>query len=124
MLLASFVQQSQLRFAVDKISDSLGIDKSKFKVFEIDKSELLIVYNIPNYGNVEFNSVWKNTISLHCKKQQNVYFSINAMNELIRNLNGGKHSLDFKIDWDNYSNSLIILRSSKLNIIPMREIFI
>ena len=46
------------------------------------------------------------TISLHRKKNTNTLYTINALNDLIRELNAGKLDKTYPIKWENYKNSL------------------
>ena len=61
-----------------------------------------------------------NTISLHRKKQSNTLYTINALNEVIRDLNGGVLDKRFPIPWEQYQNSLLLTNDSGLNKIPTR----
>ena len=61
-----------------------------------------------------------NTISLHRKKQSNTLYTINALNEVIRELNGGVLDKRFPIPWDDYYNSLLLTNENGLNKIPTK----
>jgi len=56
-----------------------------------------------------------NTISLHRKKQSNTLYTINALNEVIRSLNGGVLDKRFPIPWEDYQNTLLLTNESGLN---------
>ena len=60
------------------------------------------------------------TISLHRKKHTNTLYTINALNDLIRELNDGKLDKRFPIEWKNYRNSLLLTGEEGLNKIPTR----
>ena len=62
----------------------------------------------------------QDTISLHRKKHTNTLYTINALNDLIRELNGGKLDKSFSVDWENYRNSLLLTSDSGLNKIPTK----
>jgi len=62
----------------------------------------------------------QDTISLHRKKNTNTLYTINALNDLIRELNNGKLDKTFPIDWENYKNSLLLTNDEGLNKIPTR----
>ena len=56
-------------------------------VLEIkDSSELVVTYNV-DQGNI--SNIPANTILVHRKKESNTLYTINALNELIKSLNGG-----------------------------------
>ena len=69
--------------------------------------------------DIDFNSV-QNTISLHRKKQSNTLYTINALNEVIRELNGGVLDKRFPIPWEDYHNSLLLTNDNGLNKIPTK----
>jgi hypothetical protein len=60
------------------------------------------------------------TISLHRKKHTNTLYTINALNDLIRELNNGKLDKSFSIEWENYKNSLLLTNDNGLNKIPTK----
>ena len=78
-----------------------------------------------NCNNVEYDDDYvseeiPNTISLHRKKQSNTLYTINALNEVIRELNGGVLDKKFPIPWEDYHNSLLLTNDEGLNKIPTK----
>jgi hypothetical protein len=65
----------------------------------IGKNEYVITYNVEQ-GNV--SDIPENTILVHRKKESNTLYTINALNELIKRLNGGVVDTKFPIDWNHY----------------------
>ena len=70
------------------------------------------------YG-VDYNAV-SGTISLHRKKQSNTLYTINALNECVKNLNNGVMDDKFVIPWENFKNMLLVTNSEGLNKINTR----
>ncbi len=122
ILLLSFINKDQIYLALDKISETLNIKKSQIFVFKIqDTEELIVTYNLnPNYTNIKFNSIWPNTISIHRKKQTNTLYSLNAMNELIKKKNGGVFKKEYALHWEDFKNSLMIIKNGKLKILKIQ----
>jgi hypothetical protein len=123
LLLASFAQKAELYDAIDQISEILNINKDSIFTFqnENEEGEYILSYNMnPEYANIKFNTVWKNTISVHRKKQTNTLYSLNAMNEYIKSKNNGVLNKEYQIDWTQFSNSFLIIKGGKLKIIPLR----
>ena len=54
------------------------------------------------------------------KKDTNTLYTINALNDLIRELNDGKLDKTFPIEWENYKNCLLLTGDEGLNKIPTR----
>ena len=71
-------------------------------------NNLMLTYNI---NQDKFNTInyYKNTISVHRKKDSNTLYTINSLNALIKSLNGGVLDNNFKIDWDMYKNKILLV---------------
>jgi hypothetical protein len=50
----------------------------------------------------------KDTISINRKKDTNTFYSINALNSLIRVLNNGLLDKTYRIDWPQYRDTLLL----------------
>jgi hypothetical protein len=68
--------------------------------------ELFITYNI----DTQFKPVTplENTILIHRKKESNTLYTINALNELIKEENSGTLDIKFVLDWTKFKNSIIL----------------
>ena len=125
LLLASFVDKDQLYDAMTQISTTINISKDAIFVFinEDAPQEYVLTYNMnPEYANIKFTTIWKNTISVHRKKQTNTLYSLNAMNEFIKSRNNGVLDKGFQIDWTQFPNSFMIIKGGKFKTIPLRLI--
>jgi hypothetical protein len=80
--------------------------------------ELYITYNI----DVEFKPdvQLENTILVHRKKQSNSLYTINALNQLIKEENGGVLDTNFSLDWEKFKNSIILTGATGIRKIPTR----
>ena len=45
---------------------------------------------------------------VHRKKESNTIYTINALNRLIKELNGGKEDKSYQVNWNDYRNSIIL----------------
>tara|TARA_R110001632_G_scaffold213706_1_gene340119 strand:+ start:761 stop:961 length:201 start_codon:yes stop_codon:yes gene_type:complete len=45
---------------------------------------------------------------VHRKKESNTIYTINALNRLIGDLNGGKEDKRYQVNWNDYRNSVIL----------------
>ena len=68
--------------------------------------ELFITYNIDTAYKPD--KPMDDTILVHRKKQSNTLYTINALNELVKEENGGVLDKTFTIDWDKFKNSIIV----------------
>ena len=54
------------------------------------------------------------------KKHTNTLYTINALNDLIRELNNGVLDKSFSVEWENYKNCLLLTNDGGLNKIPTK----
>ena len=120
-LLCSFTTKDNLDEIVKKITDAYSIVFNKVYVLQNENNvnELICTYNVDTEGGVDYNKV-AGTISLHRKKYSNTLYTINALNECIKNLNNGVLDEKFIIPWENFKNMLLITNSDGLNKINTR----
>ena len=84
--------------------------------------------NIPNELFVTYNVVVENeqpnlemkTILVHRKKQSNTLYTINALNQLIKEENGGVLDTSFSLDWDKFRNCIILTGLQGIRKVPTR----
>ena len=119
-LLCTFTKRNNFKDTINVIIACNEIVFDKIYVFqnEDDHHQLICTYNV-EYDEDAIQDV-PDTISLHRKKQSNTLYTINALNDLIRELNDGKLDKSFPIDWNNYRNSLLLTNETGLNKIPTR----
>ena len=120
-LLATFTTKKGLDDTIKKIIDAYTIIFSKIYVLqnEDNVNELICTYNVDTENPVDYNKV-DGTISLHRKKHSNTLYTINALNECIKNLNNGVMDEKFMIPWENFKNMLMVTNSDGLNKINTR----
>ena len=119
-LLCTFTKRNKLNEVIDVIITCNDIVFNKVYVFqnEDDHHQLICTYNV-EYDE-DFMQGIPDTISLHRKKNTNTLYTINALNDLIRELNGGKLDKSFPIKWENYKNCLLLTNENGLNKISTR----
>ena len=85
-----------------------------FVLESLDGEKIMLTYNV-DMGNSMVNSMIDNTILVHRKKQTNTLYTINALNEVIKSLNGGILDKSFAVDWNNYRNCILLIQSEGFN---------
>ena len=120
-LLCSFTTKENLDEIVKKITDAYDIVFNKVYVLQNENNvnELICTYNVDTQGGVDYNKV-TGTISLHRKKYSNTLYTINALNECIKNLNNGVLDPKFMIPWENFRNMILVTNTDGLNKISTR----
>jgi hypothetical protein len=111
-LFCSFTTLDGIDPLVESITNSYTIMYNKMFVLYIKSTdEYVVTYNVEQ-GNV--SDIPDNTILVHRKKESNTLYTINALNELIKKLNGGVVNPKFVIDWQHYRNCVLLTNHNEL----------
>jgi hypothetical protein len=118
-LLCTFGELKNYGESVDFIFDSCEVVFGKVYVLQnVEKlTEVFITFNVEANVNKE---IFQKTILVHRKKQTNTLYTINALNQIVKNENGGQLNSSFQIDWKNYQNSLVLTSETGLRVIPTK----
>jgi len=119
-LLCTFTKRNKFYEVIDVIIACNDIVFDKIYVFqnENDHHQLICTYNV-EYDE-DFVEGIPDTISLHRKKNTNTLYTINALNDLIRELNNGKLDKTFPIEWSEFQNTLLLVNDEGLTKIHTR----
>jgi hypothetical protein len=116
-LFATFSKKDDINETLDVITNRYTILYNKIFILESkDSEEFICTYNI-DPGNLNTTSVLSNTILLHRKKESNSLYTINALNTLIKSLNNGYVDSNYKVNWNDYKNSILLTNGSDLRIL-------
>ena len=107
-LLCTFTSKEELQNTLQTIRETYHLVYNYIYVLQnkTNLEELFITYNI----DTQFKPTYplKDTILVHRKKQSNTLYTINALNELVKELNGGVLDKNFTVDWDMFKNCIIV----------------
>ena len=108
-LLCTFTNKNNLYDTMDNILETYDVLFNKVYVLENAdlSSELLCTYNIDEDSEIVGNPPPK-TILIHRKKHTNTLFTINAVNEIVKEHNNGVEDPNFDVPWENYQNCLLV----------------
>jgi hypothetical protein len=111
-LFCTFTTLEDMEGLIESITSQYNIMYNKIFVLHIkSNNEYVCTYNI-DQGNVK--SLPSNTILVHRKKESNTLYTINALNELIKKLNGGVVDTKFPIEWQHYRNTILLTQHDEL----------
>ncbi len=111
-LFCTFTTLEGVNDLVNSIQRSYTVMYNKIFVLEVkNNNEYVLTYNI-EMANIA--SIPENTILVHRKKESNTLYTINALNELIKSLNGGVVDTRFQIDWQHYKNTILLTQQNEL----------
>jgi hypothetical protein len=111
-LFCTFSELDEIDSLIDSIKSQYDVLYNKIFVLQIKSSnEYVCTYNI-DYSNL--SEIPENTILVHRKKETNTLYTINALNELIKKLNGGVVDVSFRINWMHYRNCILLTQHNEL----------
>ena len=111
-LFATFTQQDSIDDLVNSLANSYEIMYNKMFVLYVKSTdEYVVTYNVEQ---ANISSIPDNTILVHRKKDTNTLYTINALNELIKSLNGGVVDPRYSIDWQHYKNTILLTQQNEL----------
>ena len=107
-LLCTFTTKDKLKDVLQEIRETYHIVYNFIYVLQNKGSleELFVTYNIDTSFRTE--RPLDDTILVHREKQSNTLYTINALNELVKEENGGVLDKKFTIDWTKFKNSIIV----------------
>ena len=111
-LFCTFTTLEGLDDLIDGITSKYKVMYNKIFVLHVkSNNEYVCTYNI-DQGNI--SEIPSNTILVHRKKDSNTLYTINALNELIKRLNGGVVDTRFPIEWQHYKNTILLTQHDEL----------
>ena len=114
-LYCTFTTLNSYEEVANDVQTSYWILFNKIFVLEsLDGEKIMLTYNV-DINNSSKDSMVDNTILVHRKKQTNTLYTINALNELIKSLNGGVLDKKFSIEWNNYRNCILLIQADGFN---------
>ena len=117
-LFCTFTTEENIDNLVETIKGKYDIMYNKIFVLHAKSNdEYVCTYNV-DFGNVA--NFLDNTILVHRKKESNTLYTINALNTLIKELNGGVADSSYRVDWNDYRNCILLTRGDELKRINTR----
>lgn len=111
-LFCTFTPINELDNLISGLTQKYDIMYNKMFVLHVKSNdEYVVTYNV-DQGNV--NDIPDNTILVHRKKETNSLYTINALNELIKSLNGGVVDTRFAINWQHYKNCILLTQHNEI----------
>lgn len=117
-LVCTFSKKYETENVIDQIKSNFSILNNKifiFKSFEI-KDDSILSYNIVMDSYKKF---LPNSIMVHQKRETNTIYTINALNELIMNLNNGVLDKTYPIEWERYRNCALLKNKEGFRVVKI-----
>ena len=126
--LASFVYLDKVESFKKYILKRFGIEIEKIFHYNCDdENKTILTYRVylKEHEKIDLKSFFPTTIIVH--KKGECFYTINALNLLIQSLSdvdsGNINYKDYKIDWDNYQNKMILSNRGNLKIMGIQRDF-
>ena len=111
-LFCTFATEDTLDAYFREIQERYKIIYNKiFVLYSKSQDEYICTYNV-DFGNVR--NFLDNTILVHRKKESNTLIHINALNTLVKELNGGQLDNSFRVNWADYRNCVLLTKGPEL----------
>ena len=119
-LFCTFTSLENLDQLVEDLQSQYTIMYNKMFVLHIKSNdEYVVTYNVDQHN---VSSIPENTILVHRKKDSNTLYTINALNELIKRLNGGVVDSRFRVDWQHYRNTILLTQQNELKELKTKKV--
>lgn len=113
-LFCTFVELPEIEEQIQEILKNYNILYSKIFVLRYQEEgvdKYVCTYNVDMHNVLHF---LENTILVHRKKYSNTLYTINALNELIKELNNGRLDKRYDVNWNSYKNTLLLTKGEDL----------
>ena len=111
-LFCTFTTEDTLEPTLEVIKEKYSIMYNKiFVLYSKSQDEYICTYNV-DFANI--SNFIDNTILVHRKKESNTLYTINALNTLIKDLNGGVLDTSYRIKWPDYRNCVLLTKGPEL----------
>lgn len=119
-LLCLFTYKEDLQISLDFITSKYTLVNPNIFVLEskINDNDLYITFNVEK-GSAPMDSQWK-TILVHRKKQSNTIYTINALNEVVKEKTGGQIDNSYQINWEDFRNCILTTSNYGYKKIPTK----
>jgi hypothetical protein len=123
ILLASFLttdSEEEIAEEVQYIADNFELTNNYiFLLRDVEQPEKkVLTYNAIVERNKNLNQRLF-TMRIHRKKATNTLYTINALNMAVAKDNNGETGKHLKLDWEKYSNSILLVVARELKIHPV-----
>ena len=117
-LVCTFVKKYQIEDMLDEIRREFTVLNDKAFLLKSTEltNELVLSYNVLLDSHKTF---LPGSILVHRKKETNTIYTINALNELIMNLNNGILDKSYPIDWIKYQDTMLLKKPEGLKMLKM-----
>lgn len=117
-LLCTFSAVEHMDDTIDAVKTAYKLIFNKIYILQNvqDDHQLILTYNVLK-ADIANIIPPPSTISVHRKKATNTIYTINAINKLIEEKNGGVLDTSYRIDWNELQNMILVTAYGRLKVI-------
>ena len=117
-LVCTFTRKHSVAETIDTIKENFSILNNKVFLFKSleTKEDSLLSYNVIMDSYKKF---LPNSIMVHQKRETNTIYTINALNELIMNLNNGVLDKTYPKEWERYRNCALLKNKDGFRVVKI-----
>lgn len=121
-LVGVFVKKDKLIPLIQRLMNQFKIDLQYIYIYEIENNNDEYLMSIKTLDKDSLMKALHYTTVLHVKNGS--LFSINALNLLIKSKNDNNEieCKDYKIDWDEYKDKLIVITRGELSVNSLKKV--
>ena len=117
-LLCLFTNEPELDYTVGMIQKTYQVVYNRIFILSIiDSDELVCSFNV---NKDMTNKQLPAAMLVHRKKETNTLYTINSLNALIKAENNGIIDPNYSVDWNKYSNSLLVTSNNDLKVLKTK----
>lgn len=117
-LLCLFTNEPELDYTVGMIQKTYQVVYNRIFILSIiDSDELVCSFNV---NKDMTNRQLPAAMLVHRKKETNTLYTINSLNALIKAENNGIIDPNYSVDWNKYSNSLLVTSNNDLKVLKTK----
>ena len=120
-LVCTFIKKYQIDDTLYDIKNEFTVLSNKVFLLRSNEimNELILSYNVLLDSHKEF---LPGSILVHRKKETNTIYTINALNELIMNLNNGVLDKRYPIEWEKYQDTMMLKKTDGLKLLKIEVV--
>jgi hypothetical protein len=105
-IFGSFTRPSNYARIEDIVRETIPVrDNNIWKVSFEGNPDVMLVYAIEPVVKID---MLPRTIIIHWKRETNTFYTINAINTLVANINNGVVEKNYPLEWDRYENFMLL----------------
>lgn len=110
-LLCTFSSKNSFKLTIDYVASFYQIYRNRIFIYSDQNNldNLILFYNTENDEQKKL----ENTMTVHRKVQSDTFYTLDALNELVKLVNNGIADKNFQLDWENYPNMLLTTDKEK-----------